>query len=79
MDGRVVDRLEANKQVVRTHFQALNDTNYKLLDRIHDPQGRNHAMATFDLSAWPEEGVPFGPRESKERSNGCGAASRISE
>jgi ketosteroid isomerase-like protein len=58
-----LDRLEANKQVVRTHFQALNDADYKLLDRIHHPHGRNHAQGAFDLSEWPEEGVPFGPRE----------------
>jgi ketosteroid isomerase-like protein len=58
-----VDRVEANKQLVRTHFQALNDSDYQQLDQVHDPNGRNHAQAAFDLSEWPEEGVPFGPRE----------------
>jgi predicted ester cyclase len=58
-----MDRLEINKQVVQTHFQALNEGNYQLLDKIHHPQGRNHAQGAFDLSEWPEEGVPFGPRD----------------
>ena len=59
---RIVEQLEANKQLVRTHFQALNDEQSQLLDKIHHPQGRNHAQAAFDLSRWPQE-VPFGPRE----------------
>jgi len=58
-----VDRLELNKQVVRNHFQALNKGNYQLLDKIHHPQGRNHAQGAFDLTEWPEDGVPFGPHE----------------
>jgi hypothetical protein len=37
----IVDRLELNKQVVRQHFEALNDTNHELLDKIHHPRGRN--------------------------------------
>lgn len=62
--GRTVDdRLDLNKQLVRAHFQALNERNYELLDKVHHPQGRNHAQAAFDLSQWPAEGVPFGPRE----------------
>lgn len=56
-------QLEANKQLVRSHFQALNDGNYQLLDKVHHAQGRNHAQGAFDLSEWPAEGVPFGPRE----------------
>jgi predicted ester cyclase len=64
--GGFVDRLELNKQVVRNHFEALNEANYRLLDRIHHPQGRNHAQGAFDLSEWPQEGVPFGPREVQE-------------
>jgi predicted ester cyclase len=66
MDRRIVDQLEANKQLVRIHFQALNDQDYQLLDKIHDPHGRNHAQGAFDLSEWPQEGVPFGPREVQE-------------
>ncbi len=58
-----MEPLEASKQLVRTHFQALNDENYQLLDKVHHPQGRNHAQSALDLSEWPEEGVPFGPRE----------------
>jgi ketosteroid isomerase-like protein len=58
-----MERLEANKQLVRTHFQALNDADYQLLDKVHHPNGRNHAQGAFDLSEWPEEGVPFGPGE----------------
>ncbi len=55
--------LEANKQLVRFHFQALNHQDYQLLDEVHHPEGRNHAKSAFDLSEWPKEGVPFGPRE----------------
>ncbi len=61
--GVIVNRLELNKQVVRNHFEALNEANYELLDQIHHPQGRNHAQAAFDLSERPQEGVAFGPRE----------------
>lgn len=59
----MTDDLDRNKDVVRTHFAALNSGDYEVLDRIHDPAGRNHAPAPFDLSEWLPEGKPFGPDE----------------
>ncbi len=57
----VVRTLEANKEIVRRHFHALNTRNYSELDEIHRDDGRNHAHSAFDLSDWPPEGRPFGP------------------
>ena len=55
--------LEATKQVVRRHFEALNARDYEDLAAIHHVDGRNHARAAFDLSEWPPAGKPFGPDE----------------
>jgi predicted ester cyclase len=58
-----VAEVERNKDVVRSHFDALNTGAYDRLDDLHDPEGRNHAPAAFDLSAWPPGGKPFGPAD----------------
>ncbi|MDQ6709348.1 MAG: ester cyclase [Candidatus Dormibacteraeota bacterium] len=57
--------VESNKAVVREHFKALASGDFSDLERIHHPDGRNHAPASFDLSDWPSEGKPFGPEEAK--------------
>lgn len=57
---------EANKQVVRAHFAALNAGDAEAFAATHDPAGRNHAPAPFDLSEWPPEGKPFGPAEARQ-------------
>jgi hypothetical protein len=36
-------QLEQDKRLVRTHFEALNEGRYQLLDEVHHPHGRNHA------------------------------------
>ena len=55
--------LAANKAAVAAHFVALNSGDYSTLASVHAASGRNHAHAPFDISEWPEEGVPFGPIE----------------
>ena len=55
-----------NKDVVRAHFAALNGGDADAFAATHDPRGRNHAPAPFDLSDWPPEGRPFGPDEARE-------------
>ncbi len=55
-----------NKEVVRTHFAALASGDAEAFAATHDPDGRNHAPAPFDLSEWPSEGKPFGPAEARE-------------
>ena len=55
-----------NKDVVRTHFAALASGDADAFAATHDPEGRNHAPAPFDLSEWPAEGKPFGPAEARE-------------
>lgn len=57
--------LESNKKVVRAHFEALATGDYEVLDRLHDPSGRNHAPAPFDLSEWPPGGKQFGPSDAR--------------
>ena len=57
---------EANKEVVRIHFAALNTGDPEAFAATHDPAGRNHAPAPFDLSEWPAEGKPFGPAEARQ-------------
>jgi predicted ester cyclase len=54
---------ERNKRAVRSHFDVLNTGDYARLEGLHDPDGRNHAPAAFDLSPWPVEGKPFGPTD----------------
>ena len=55
----MTDEQNRNKDGVREHFAALTSGNYAALDRIHDPAGRNHAHAPFDLTPWPAEGMPL--------------------
>ena len=55
-----------NKDVIRAHFAALNAGDADAFADTHDPQGRNHAPAPFDLSEWPPDGRPFGPAEARE-------------
>ena len=59
----MADFVRQNKAVVMQHFEALNNRSYEDLDEVHDHGGRNHAHGAFDLSEWPDEGVPFGPDE----------------
>ncbi len=58
--------LDDNKQLIRTHFAALNGGDVEAFAATHDPAGRNHAPGPFDLSEWPPEGKPFGPPEARE-------------
>ncbi len=57
---------DRNKDVIRAHFAALNVGDADAFADTHDPGGRNHAPAPFDVSDWPEEGRPFGPAEARE-------------
>jgi hypothetical protein len=57
------DVVSVNKAAVLVHFAALRTGDFSLLETIHAETGRNHAQSPFDLSLWPAEGVPFGPRE----------------
>ena len=57
------DDLAANKAAVLAHFEALGTGDFSTLETVHARTGRNHAQSPFDLSSWPEEGVPFGPAE----------------
>jgi predicted ester cyclase len=61
--GELQDR---NKDVVRALAAALTSGDADAFAGLHDPQGRNHAAAPFDLSEWPAEGKPFGPAEARE-------------
>lgn len=56
---------EANKAVIRAHFQALNAGDAEAFAATHDPAGVNHAPAPFDVSPWPPAGKPFGPHEAR--------------
>jgi predicted ester cyclase len=60
---RDVADVERNKDVVRSHFDVLNTGAYARLDDLHDPEGRNHAPAAFDLTTWPSGGKRFGPAD----------------
>jgi len=60
------DDLERNKAVIRTYWGAVNRGDYAPLESLHDPSGRNHAPAPFDLVEWPPEGKVFGPAEVRE-------------
>jgi predicted ester cyclase len=60
------DVLSENKAAVLVHFAALQTGDFSALRTVHADTGRNHAQSPFDLSAWPEEGVPFGPAEVQE-------------
>ena len=57
------DVLAENKAAVLVHFAALQTGDFSALPTVHADTGRNHAQSPFDLSLWPEEGVPFGPAE----------------
>lgn len=58
--------MDRQKAAVRAHFAALSSGDYTRLDSIHDPDGRNHAPAPFDLSEWQPEGRPYGPAHVRE-------------
>jgi predicted ester cyclase len=62
----VGEEQDRNKDVVRAHFAALDRGDANAFAETHDPEGRNHAPAPFDLSDWPMGGRPFGPAEARE-------------
>jgi predicted ester cyclase len=62
----MTDVQSRNKNVIRAHFAALNNGDADAFADTHDPHGRNHAPAPFDVSEWPPEGRPFGPGEARE-------------
>jgi len=50
MGGQDVDDLEWNKALIQTYWDAVNAEDYVTLASLHDPAGRNHAPAAFDLT-----------------------------
>ena len=57
---------DANKDLIREHFRALDVGDGEAFASTHHPAGVNHAPAPFDLSEWPAEGKPFGPDQARE-------------
>ena len=62
----VDDNRDRNKAVIEAHVRALNAGDADGFAATHAEDGVNHAPAPFDLSNWPPEGKPFGPREARE-------------
>jgi len=61
-----VDERDRNKAIIQAHARALEAGDVDAFAATHAEDGRNHAPAPFDLSEWPEEGKPFGPKEARE-------------
>lgn len=59
------DQRDRNKAVIQAMSRALEAGNADAFAATH-AQGFNHAPAPFDLTDWPPEGKPFGPREARE-------------
>lgn len=60
------DERDRNKAVIEAHGRALEVGDADAFAATHAEDGMNHAPAPFDLSEWPTEGKPFGPKEARE-------------
>jgi ketosteroid isomerase-like protein len=62
----LIDERDRNKAVIEAQARALNAGDADGFAATHAEGGVNHAPAPFDLTEWPPEGKPFGPREARE-------------
>jgi ketosteroid isomerase-like protein len=62
----VDDERDRNKAVIEAHARALDAGDADGFAATHAEGGFNHAPAPFDLTDWPPEGKPFGPKEARE-------------
>jgi len=60
------DEQARNKAAIEVHARALDAGDVEAWAATHAVDGVNHAPAPFDLSEWPAEGKPFGPKEARE-------------
>ena len=77
--GDMVDRLELNKQVVRNHFEALNEANYDLLTRSTILKGATMSEQPSIHRNGRRKMSRSALATSRRHSNGYGAGSRISK
>ena len=60
------DEQARNKAVIEAHARALEAGDVEAFAATHAADGVNHAPAPFDLTEWPAQGKPFGPKEARE-------------